>query len=55
MVVHEALYLSPKLEMVSAVLEGLFGPPFRESGVAVYPLQPVDDDTEEPADGAPIR
>ena len=54
-VVHEALYLSPKLEMVSAVLEGLFGPPFRESGVAVYPLQPVDNDTEEPADGAPIR
>jgi hypothetical protein len=54
-VVHEALYLSPKLEMVSAVLEGLFGPPFRESGVAVYPLQPPDDDTEEPAGGDPIR
>jgi hypothetical protein len=54
-VVHETLYLSPKLEMVSAVLEGLFGPPFRESGVAVYPLQPPDDDTEEPAGGDPIR
>lgn len=39
-VVHEALYLSPKLEMVSAVLEGLFGPPLRSDGVAVYALRP---------------
>lgn len=39
-VVHEELYLSPKLEMVSAVLEGLFGPPLRSDGVAVYALSP---------------
>ena len=54
-VVHEDLYLSPKLEMVSAVLEGLLGPPLRESGVAVYPLQPIDNDTAEPDDDDPIR
>ncbi len=39
-VVHEELYLRPKLEMVSAVLEGLFGPPLRSEGVAVYSLSP---------------
>ena len=35
-VVHEDLYIGPKLEMVSAVLEGLFGEPVRRDGVAVY-------------------
>ncbi|MFT5583252.1 MAG: hypothetical protein ACI9VR_000830 [Cognaticolwellia sp.] len=54
-VVHEELYLSPKLEMVSAVLEGLFGPPHREGGMAVYQVQPPADGSAAHADGAPIR
>ena len=53
-VVHEQLYLTPKLEMVSAVLEGLFGVPHRENGVAVYQVQvPQTGSLEAAGDAGP--